>query len=68
MHFHIFRPKNWGFWKMIGIFQIDEVFANFFRMGFKDLILKTSYIASHEHCNYIFMDLDVCYICYLIVR
>ena len=48
---------------MFGIFQIDEVFANFFRMGFKDLILKTSYIASHLHYDYIFMHLDVCYIC-----
>ena len=45
------------------IFQIDEVFANFFGMGFKDLILKTSCIASHLHYNYIFMHLDVCYIC-----
>jgi len=32
-------------------------------MGFKDLILKTSCIASYLHYNYIFMHLDVCYIC-----
>ena len=48
---------------MFGIFQIDEVFAIFFGMGFKDLILKTSCIASHLHYNYIFMHLDMCYIC-----
>ena len=34
-------------------------------MGFEDLILKTSCIASHVHYNYIFMHLDVCYICYI---
>ena len=32
-------------------------------MGFTNLILKTSCIASHLHYNYIFMHLDVCYIC-----
>ena len=32
-------------------------------MGFEDLILKTSCIASHVHYNYIFMHLGVCYIC-----
>ena len=31
-------------------------------MGFVDLILKTSCIASHVHYNSIFMHLDVCYI------
>ena len=36
-------------------------------MGFEDLILKTSYIVSHVHYNYIFMHLDVCYIYYLII-
>ena len=29
-------------------------------MGFEDLILKTSCIASHEHYNNIVMHLDVC--------
>ena len=48
---------------MFGIFQIDEVFAIFFGMGFKDLILKTSYNASHLDYNYIFMHLEMCYIC-----
>ena len=40
-----------------------RIFANFFGMGFKDLIIKTSCIASHLHYNYIFMHLDVCFIC-----
>ena len=35
-------------------------------MGFEDLILKTSCIAFHVHYNYIFMDLDVCYICWTV--
>ena len=35
-------------------------------MGFEDLILKTSYITSYVHYNYIFMHLDMCYICYQI--
>ena len=48
---------------MFGIFQIDEVFCKSFGIGFKDLILKTSCIASHLDYNYIFMHLDVCYIC-----
>ena len=46
-----------GFFKLMRILQI------FFGMGFQDLILKTSCIASHLHYNYIFMHLDVCYIC-----
>ena len=32
-------------------------------MGFEDLILRTSCIASHVHYNYIFMHFDVCYTC-----
>ena len=32
-------------------------------MGFENLILKTSCIASQVHYNYIFMHLDVFYIC-----
>ena len=32
-------------------------------MSFKDLILKTSCNASHLDYNYIFMHLEVCYIC-----
>ena len=48
---------------MFGIFfQIDEVFENF-GMSFVVFDLKTSCIASQLHYNYIFMHLDVCYIC-----
>ena len=35
-------------------------------MGFKDLILKTSYIAFHVHYNCIFMHSVVCYTCWIV--
>ena len=56
---------NLSFWDFakFGIFQNQTGFYAIFGMGFEDLILKTSYIASHVHYNYIFMHLDVCYIC-----
>ena len=48
------------FFENLGFFKIKEVFLKFFGVGFEDLILKTSYIASHEHYNSIVMHLDVC--------
>ena len=50
--FGIFE-KFWGFSKFLS-------FCWNFGMGFKELILKTSCIASHEHYNSIIMHLDVC--------
>ena len=66
MHFMIFN-QVFGIFENFGVFQNQRGFCKIFGMGFEYLILKTSYIASHEHYNYIFMHLDVCYICYLIV-
>ena len=46
-----------------GVFQNQRGFCEIFGMGFEDLILKTSCIASHVHYNCIFMHLVVCYTC-----
>ena len=62
MHFMIFN-LSFGIFENFGVFQNQRRFCKIFGMGFGDLILKTSYIASHMHYNYIFMHLDVCYIC-----
>ena len=48
--------KFWGFSKLLSVYWN-------FGMGFCLNDLWTSCIASHMHYNYIFMHLDVCYIC-----
>ena len=53
--FGIFK-KFWGFSKLLSVYWN-------FGMGFCLNDLWTSCIASHMHYNYIFMHLDVCYIC-----
>ena len=48
--------------KILGFFKIGELLLKFWdRFCLHDL--KNSCIASHMHYNYIFMHLDVCYIC-----
>ena len=56
------KPRFWGFWNILGYFKIDELLLKFWD-GFCLHDLKTSCIASHMYYNYIFMHLDVCYIC-----
>ena len=48
--------KFWGFSKLLS-------YCWNFGIGFQLNEFKTSCIASHMHYNYIFMHLDVCYIC-----
>ena len=55
MHFHIFWPKIWGFWKILGSFKFVEVFAKFLGWVCFSNDVKSSYIAFHKHFNYIVM-------------
>ena len=64
MHFHVLKPRFWGFWKILGFFKIDEFLLKF-GMGFSLHEFKISYIAFHEHYNCIFMHLVVCYTCWI---
>ena len=59
MHFMLCNLSFWDFCK-IWDFQNQRGFYEIFGMSFEDLILKTSCIASHEHCNSIVMHSDVC--------
>ena len=63
MHFHVLKPRFWGFWKILGFFKIDEFLLKF-GMSFSLHEFKISYIAFHEHYNCIFMHLVVCYTCW----
>ena len=49
-------------WKFWGFSKLMKFWWNFW-VGLYLCDLKTSCIASHVHYNYIFMHLDVCYIC-----
>ena len=59
MHFMLFNLSFWVFQKFWD-FQNQRDFCEIFGMGFEDLILKTSFISSHEHYKNIFMHLNVC--------
>ena len=60
---HLFLPNFWGFWKFLGFFKIDKVFANF--LGWFCLNnLQCSCIASHLHFNNVSCIINVCLLCW----
>ena len=61
--FHAFRPRFWGFWKILGFFKIVECLLKFWD-GFCLNDILTSCIASHMHYNCIFTHLVVFYTCW----
>ena len=60
---NILQIVHEGIFAKFGLFQNQRGFCKIFRMGFEDLILKTSCNAFHVHYNCIFMHLVVCYTC-----
>ena len=58
----IFNLSFWVFEIFLVFFKIDEVIVKFLG-GFCENALISSCIESHVHYHYIFMHLDVCYMC-----